>query len=287
MNSNQHDLYQRYHDVIVTDNTLRTNKYSMALCLFVVFEQLLNANDKILPTVLISNADTGLDAAVKTFLSTIKHIHYIFHIRQNLDRHIQSFLGKNYNEFLAKFYLAYNSLNEVIFKARWNQLIELFPFTNSYLMEMLDKIKESWTKTFICTDIEQENSQDINDQADRAQISLKSLVMIRSTETQFNISLIRKRWFKLENQSDNDNSEAKSSLICVEQVFMNINGNFSYIDISQSLTVLDILRNKGSMDDINLKITACYLYSDLFELGCKIAQVATEKQQFDVLEVFN
>jgi hypothetical protein len=35
MDSNQQDLYQRYHDVIITDNTSGTNKYRMALCLFV------------------------------------------------------------------------------------------------------------------------------------------------------------------------------------------------------------------------------------------------------------
>jgi len=76
MDSSQQDLYQRYHDVIVTDNTSRTNKYHMALCLFVgvdnqnhtrifaqallsdetsasytwVLKQLLEANDGIIPT---------------------------------------------------------------------------------------------------------------------------------------------------------------------------------------------------------------------------------------------
>ncbi|GBB94738.1 hypothetical protein RclHR1_24030001, partial [Rhizophagus clarus] len=42
MDSNQQDLYQRYYDVIV-------------------LEQLLKANNGILPTVLLSDADTGLD----------------------------------------------------------------------------------------------------------------------------------------------------------------------------------------------------------------------------------
>ncbi|GES98284.1 protein FAR1-related sequence 5-like [Rhizophagus clarus] len=35
MDSNQQDLYQRYYDVIVIDNTSRTNRYQMALCFFV------------------------------------------------------------------------------------------------------------------------------------------------------------------------------------------------------------------------------------------------------------
>ncbi|CAG8496678.1 17842_t:CDS:2 [Gigaspora rosea] len=253
----------------------------------------------------------------------------------------------------------YNSLNKVIFEARWNQLIESFPSTNSYLMETLDKIKESWAKAFICifftagmvstqhvegingiikkyvnsqsslvdffqgiqtflhnqttkseyydwmeslpytytttsasqrifpriieelknnlhqNYVEQENNQDIDDQADRAQISLNSLV------NKVNRENICEVWHIL------DNSKTESSLTRTEQAFMDINGNFSYIDISQSPTVLDILRNEGPIDDINLKFTARHLNSDPFGLGRKIAQVATEKRRFDVLEVFD
>ncbi|GES73163.1 protein FAR1-related sequence 5-like [Rhizophagus clarus] len=169
MDSNQQDLYQRYYDVIVTDNTSRTNRYQMALCFFVgvdnrnytrifaqallsdetsssyvwVLEQLLKANNGILPAVLLSDADTGLDAAIKNFLPNVKHVHCIFHICQNLDRHVQRSLGENYTEFLSKFYSVRNSLNETLFNIRWEQLIELFPCANDYLMGTLDKIKES------------------------------------------------------------------------------------------------------------------------------------------------
>ena len=176
MDSNQQDLYQHYHDVIVTDNTSGTNKYRMALCFFVgvdnrnhtqvfaqgllsdetsasymwILEQLLEANDGISPSVIISDADTGLDAALKTFLPFVKHIHYIFHIRQNLDRQIQRSLGENYNAFLSQFYSARNSLNEAAFDIKWKQLNETFPCAKNYLMGTLDKIKESWGRAFIC-----------------------------------------------------------------------------------------------------------------------------------------
>ena len=115
MNSNQRDLYQRYYDVVVTDNTSRTNKYQMALCFFIgvdnrnhtrvfaqallsdetsssyvwVLEQLLKSNNGILPSVLLGDADTGLDSSVKSFLPNVKHVHCIFHICQNLDCHVQ------------------------------------------------------------------------------------------------------------------------------------------------------------------------------------------------------
>ena len=91
------------------------------------------------------------DAAIKDFLPNVKHVHCIFHIRQNLDRHVQRSLGENYNEFLSKFYSVRNSLNETVFNIKWNQLNELYPCVSDYLMGTLDKIKKSWGKAFVCT----------------------------------------------------------------------------------------------------------------------------------------
>lgn len=176
MDSRQRDLYQRYHDVIVTDNTSGTNKYRMALCFFVgvdnrnhtqvfaqallsdetsasytwVLEQLLEANDGISPLVIISDADTGLDAALKLYLPFVKHVHCIFHIRQNIARQIQRSLGENYNSFLSQFYSVRNCLNETAFNIKLDQLNEAFPCASNYLMGTLEKIKESWGKAFIC-----------------------------------------------------------------------------------------------------------------------------------------
>ena len=101
----------------------------------------MNANDEIILTVIISDANTGLDAALKTFLPNTKHIHCIFHICQNLDCHIQN---------RQKLYSTHNNLNEAIFEIRWNQLIEAFSSTGNYLIGTLDKIKESWVKAFVC-----------------------------------------------------------------------------------------------------------------------------------------
>ena len=106
MDSKQQDLYQRYNDIIITDNTSKTNKYHMALCFFVgvdnrnytqvfaqallsdktstsyiwVLEQLLEANNGIIPTAIISDADTKLDAVLKIFLPFVKHVivYFIF-----------------------------------------------------------------------------------------------------------------------------------------------------------------------------------------------------------------
>ena len=44
----------------------------------------------------------------------------------------------------------HNSLNKAAFDIKWNQLNEMFPCANNYLMGTLDKIKESWEKAFVC-----------------------------------------------------------------------------------------------------------------------------------------
>jgi hypothetical protein len=115
-----------------------------------VLEQLLEANDEISPYVIISDADTGLNAALKTFLPFVKHIHCIFHIHQNLDRHIQKSLSENYKFFLSQFYSVRNCLNETTFNIKLNQLNKAFSCVSNYLIGTLGKIKESWGKAFIC-----------------------------------------------------------------------------------------------------------------------------------------
>ena len=45
-----------------------------------ILEQLLEANGEIVLIVIINNADTGLDAALKTFLPNVKHIRYSLYI---------------------------------------------------------------------------------------------------------------------------------------------------------------------------------------------------------------
>ncbi|CAB4475580.1 unnamed protein product [Rhizophagus irregularis] len=86
--------------------------------------------------------------------------------------------------------------------------------------------------------------------------------MISSQQAQFSILLIKRRWFKLETYGNAFNdSENSSNLNIQKHAFMDVNGNLSHIDSS---TILDVLRGKDSMNDINMKIQARHLYSNLF-----------------------
>ena len=121
-------------------------------------------------------------------------------------------------------------------------------------------------------------------------------VMIRSQRAKFSIYLIKRRWFKLEvenqfnyagNETIENNSEPKNNHSNLqEQQLMDVNGQLS---LMHSLTILSTLREdlKDTTNDVNMKIEVRHLYSDLFGLGRKIAQIATEKRRFDILEILN
>ena len=93
-------------------------------------------------------------------------------------------------------------------------------------------------------------------------------VMIRSKQAQFSIFLIKKRWFKIENENQWGNSETCNNFDNQNQEFVDINGQSSY---AKESTVLDELRNDSYLiDDINVKINIRHLYSNLFGLERKI-----------------
>ncbi|GET64597.1 protein FAR1-RELATED SEQUENCE 5-like [Rhizophagus irregularis DAOM 181602=DAOM 197198] len=96
MSPHQQTLYLRHHDVILTDNTARTNKYHLLLCLFVgvdehrhsrviaqalmsdettssymwVLNNFLAATNYLAPRTIFSDCDTGLEPAIESVFPT-------------------------------------------------------------------------------------------------------------------------------------------------------------------------------------------------------------------------
>ncbi|RIA87509.1 hypothetical protein C1645_827673 [Glomus cerebriforme] len=264
------DLYQYYHDVIITDNTSGTNKYHIDLCFFVgvdnrnhtqVFAQALLSDETS-----TSDADTGLDAALKTF---VKHAFPCAsnYLMGTLNK-IKESWGK---EFICMYFTVemtstqcVEGINSIIKKAKGisyngnifyiKAQLDICLEYNSILIPMEEY------EAFEEDDVAQEtNILNIDDQVDFAQISLKSLigkVMIHSQQAKF------------------------------KQALMDINGELS---LMHSLTILSTLREdlNDTTNDINMKIETRHLYGNLFGIGHKIAQMATEKRRFDILEILN
>src|SRR5437588_2647074 len=118
MTANQILLWSRYSDVILHDNTSRTNKYNYLLSLFIlvdsdrksrlgaqaflndetqesyewILQQTLDATG-IEPKVIITNMDLAMDVACQITYTNAYHIHCIWHMAQNLPKRLKNKLG--------------------------------------------------------------------------------------------------------------------------------------------------------------------------------------------------
>ena len=154
MSPEQQILWLRYHDVIMHDNTYKTNRYDRPLSIFVtpdnnlktrivaqaivddetqfsyewVFQCVKEATG-ISPKVFITDSDPAVNGAVITQFPDAFHIHCIWHINQNLPKHLKGKLGSDFNDFIKDFYKTRNSLTEELFNERYLKFItKLFNF---------------------------------------------------------------------------------------------------------------------------------------------------------------
>src|ERR1051325_2629141 len=162
----------QFSDCVINDVTQKTNRYGMALSLFVGFDRnmknVIFAQGLIIdeskqshswlfgriaeatgihPTVIITDADPAVDAAVKEVFANTYPIYCAFHITQNLHKNLRKPLGNNYEKFLQDFYLCRNSLIQATFHNRFMKLIEDYPQSKSYL-EGLYTSKEYWAHSY-------------------------------------------------------------------------------------------------------------------------------------------
>jgi hypothetical protein len=161
-----------YSDCVINDVTHKTNRYGMALSLFVgfdrnmkniifvqgllideskeshswLFTQILEATG-IQPTVILTDSDPAVDAAVKEVFTNTYPIHCVFHITQNLHRNLRKPLGNQYEKFLQDFYHCRNSLVHITFSNRFAKLIEEYPQSKRYL-EGLYESRDYWTHSY-------------------------------------------------------------------------------------------------------------------------------------------
>jgi hypothetical protein len=162
MNSSQIDLWLEYHDIIMNDNTHKTNCYQMPLSLFLIVDN--NTRSRLVaqalvsdettesykwilectknatmtePLVFVIDADPAVDAAVREVYHETYPIYCIFHISKNLPKNTKSKLSDQYENFVRDFYQCRNTLCEDLFYERWSKLTEKYPSVKDYLMRAL------------------------------------------------------------------------------------------------------------------------------------------------------
>ncbi|EXX53672.1 hypothetical protein RirG_241820 [Rhizophagus irregularis DAOM 197198w] len=172
----QIELWYRYSDIVIQDVTCKTNRYDMALSLFVIldenrnirlvaqvllidetkeshewaFKQINLATNNIHPQVMMTDADLAVHAAIRSTFHTTYPMHCTFHINQNLIKKLQKLLGKRFYEFSTQFYATCNTLHKPIFESKWQTLINQYPEAKQYLTNTLYNTKEAWAHPWTC-----------------------------------------------------------------------------------------------------------------------------------------
>lgn len=166
-------LWMEYYDVILNDNTAKTNRYQMPLSLFLVVDN--NTRSRLVaqalisdettesykwildctknatmiePLVFVTDADPAADAAINQAYETTYPVHCIFHISENLPKNTKSKLSSQYEDFIHDFYRCRNSLCEELFDKRWSELIVKYPSVKDYLMRTLYPSRQAWARAF-------------------------------------------------------------------------------------------------------------------------------------------
>ena len=162
MRPSQIELWQKFHDVAINDNTSQTNKYRMYLSLTIVVDnharsrmvatavvsdetketyqwilECLLCATNLAPNVLFTDADPAMVAAIHESLPTTKHNYCIWHIRKNLEKNLKGKLCGEYSKFVAAWNKCQNCFSENELKKQWNELTVKFPAACKYLKRTL------------------------------------------------------------------------------------------------------------------------------------------------------
>jgi MULE transposase domain/FAR1 DNA-binding domain len=142
MTSNQILLWSRYSDVILHDNTSRTNKYNYPLSLFIlvdnngksrlgaqaflndetqesyewVLQQTLDATG-LKPRVILTDMDPAMISACQNIYKDTYHVHCIWHMSQNIPKRLKHKLKTvDFKTFIKDFWKTRNSLCVEVFE---------------------------------------------------------------------------------------------------------------------------------------------------------------------------
>ena len=154
------DLWPKFHDVIIHDNTSKTNRYEMALSLFVAIDNnyktrivaqaltkyetqadynwilncTLQASDNHPPKVLFTDGDPAMIAAIQNVYPQTRHLLCIYHLLENVKKKAKSKLqGDMIKSFVSDFYTMRNSYSEDQFDAKYQEMLTKYEPCRSYL----------------------------------------------------------------------------------------------------------------------------------------------------------
>ncbi|GES91442.1 protein FAR1-related sequence 5-like [Rhizophagus clarus] len=171
MNPKQINLWMKFSDVVICDTTFGTNRYNISLMLFIRVDRrnhsqllgqaltcdereesfnwiifcLKKATSNISSRIIFTDADAALpQVEINSQLASC-----IFHIKQNLKKHIRPKIQSEYSNFIIEFDNVQNALNKQEFYTRWEALLHKYPSSQPYLHNNLYSLHYSWAKCFV------------------------------------------------------------------------------------------------------------------------------------------
>jgi len=106
-----------------------------------VLNTLLATVNNLQPSTIYSDCDIGLNSTIKIILQSTWYLYCIFHIIQNIKKHLMWPLESQYAEFQSAFFSYCNTLFETTFELRFEALCTKFSDASSYLRTTLYLIK--------------------------------------------------------------------------------------------------------------------------------------------------
>ncbi|RHZ82368.1 hypothetical protein Glove_109g371 [Diversispora epigaea] len=146
----QRQRWIKFYDVIIHDNTARTNKYNYPLSLFILID---NYNrSKLAAQAIIQDErqesyEWLLQCCLEALFPKTYHIQCLFHLYLNLPKNLRSCLGLLYQKFFNDFRNIQRSHCESLFEQRLQGFVEKYAAGKKYINTLLDK-KHSWVKCF-------------------------------------------------------------------------------------------------------------------------------------------
>ena len=114
-----------------------------------ILQCIMKATDNVTPKSFWTDSEPGLiNAAAHVFPNT-PHFYCLFHIWQNIIKHLKTKLGSNFHSFSTFFYLCRNALSTELFEQKWKSMVDTFPECHSYMTKTLYPNRSSWAKSYL------------------------------------------------------------------------------------------------------------------------------------------
>ncbi|PKC56270.1 hypothetical protein RhiirA1_474245 [Rhizophagus irregularis] len=159
-----------------------------------ILKCLMKATDNIISKSIWTDFEPGLINAISQVFPNTQYFLCLFHIWQNIIKHLKTPLGSNFNNFSKAFYSCRNSLNIEIFEQRWEFMIKIFPdIQSTQSVESFNGIiKKSLNAASTLYDV-----QAAIDKRHKEKIKYYQLVDLKAKYTSIGLSHISSQFFQM------------------------------------------------------------------------------------------